>query len=46
MSGWSSLVAQRVKNPVLGIPVVAQQVKNLTKCPSGCGFDPWPHSVG
>ena len=27
----------------MGIPSVAQQVKNLTQCPRGCGFDPWPH---
>ena len=39
-------IANHQKEIVLGVPVVAQQVKNLTLCPWGCGFDPWPHSVG
>ena len=25
---------------------MAQQVENLTRCPWGCEFDPWPRSVG
>ena len=29
-----------------GVPVVAWQVKSLTQCLWGCGFNPWPHSVG
>ena len=29
-----------------GVLTVAQQVKNLTQCPQGCEFDPWPLSVG
>ena len=29
-----------------GVPIVAQQVKNLTWCPWGCQFDPWSRSVG
>ena len=27
----------------IGIPVVAQWLMNPTR---GCGFDPWPYSVG
>ena len=30
----------------IGVPTVAQQVKNQTKHPSGCGFNAWPRSVG
>ena len=30
----------------MGVPIVVQWVKNLTWCPWGCRFDPWPHSVG
>ena len=26
----------------MGVPIVAQRVKNLTLCLWGCGFDPWP----
>ena len=26
--------------------IVAQRVKNLTSCPRGCRFNPWPRSVG
>ena len=33
------------KNSILGVPVVAQQVKNLTSTHEDEG-DPWPHSVG
>ena len=30
------------QNIGLGVPVVAQPVKNVTQHLSGCGFDPWP----
>ena len=30
----------------LGVPVVVQQVKNLTSIHEDAGSDPWPHSVG
>ena len=33
-----------LKNVKVGVPVVAQQVKNpTTYYPLGCGIDPWPH---
>ena len=30
----------------LGVPTVAQWIKNLTQYPWGCRFNLWPHSVG
>ena len=33
-------------NSISRVPVVAQQVKNLTWSLWGCCFDPWPCSVG
>ena len=38
------VLKSRVKKAV-GVPLVAQWVKNLIYCPWGCGFDPWHHSV-
>ena len=29
-----------------GVPIVAQRVENLTQCPWGLRFDPWPRPVG
>ena len=50
---WSSLTVIKCyhhkynQNPPFrssyGAPIVAQWVTNLTR---GCGFDPWPRSVG
>ena len=39
-----SLIQLRVNE--LGVPAVAQWVKNTTYFPWGCGFNPWPPSVG
>ena len=36
----------RTTKRIQGVSVVSQQVKNPTWCPSGCGFDPGPRSVG
>ena len=35
-----------VKIQGLEVPVVTQRVRNPTLSLWGCGFDPWPHSVG
>ena len=35
-----------IKTLSIGVPVVAQWVKNPKQCPGGCEFDPWPRSVG
>ena len=45
---WRSLshIPTLQQNKSKGVPVVAQQVKNLTQCPQRCRFDPWPRSVG
>ena len=33
-------------NTYAGVPVVAQQVKDLALSLRGCGCDPWPRSMG
>ena len=47
-SSWVAepLWKRTFKNCYDGVPFVAHQVKDLTECPWGWGFDPWPHSVG
>ena len=46
---WSILIENVLREFFLiglGVPIVAQGVKNWTQCPWGCEFDPQPLSVG
>ena len=40
------LLIGETKIPPIGVPIVAQQVKDPTLSPCGYRFEPWPRSMG